>query len=606
MSAVVHPDPSESLEGYLRRIAEAEMWPDLADFLASFGLRYGRPLIEQARDVEERLGLPEGTLRDILPSATPKVPSRNWRFERHHCAPVCPGCISEGKPHHHSWRHTFVTACAEHGLKLVDECPMCRENFLPGRGGYDSCHCGCPLDRLPRHEAGLPEVALSALIAGDMQPARSALPPALAFRTPIDIGEFVYFLAGGEVETETGKHGKTPLPKTLEETAGFLAPAFAVLCDWPTGFEHTVSVRLSASDAPTAPMRLGKWYQRMMQFGGVAYADFRNALAGVVSREFNGAYVGGACPSGQPRDWISAAEAAKQLGIRAERLVDAVAKGVIDGEQHSSGFGHRHTMITRPTVEAIAANRGNFIDKTTAREFLGISRKQYDLIFSAGLFGASLPNSPPALVSGPHDLRALKEIVHRIAVGARACDGETITFKSLNLRFTTDISGLAAVYQRVADHSLRPVVNTTEGKLAAFHFSKAEVDKILAETRRGPGFTVQELARMTGWKDQCVAQWCKQGLIQHDEFPHAGKTGRVISMEALSRFQTEYVPVSILAAQLGTSPRHAMAKLSQAGVQTVGAFQEGGAWRGHLVSIAALGKLAIYQTVNSARKRGTA
>lgn len=121
----------------------------------------------------------------------------------------------------------------------------------------------------------------------------------------------------------------------------------------------------------------------------------------------------------------------------------------------------------------------------------------------------------------------------------------------MNLRFTTDISGFSAVYQRIAGHALQPLVNTTEGILAAFQFSKAEVDQVLAESSRRPGLKAQEVARMTGWKEQSVTQWCKQGLIQHDEFPHAGKIGRVIGREALCRFQTEYVPVSVLAAQLG-------------------------------------------------------
>ncbi|WP_281992814.1 TniQ family protein [Sulfitobacter geojensis] len=588
MSILVQPDRSESLEGYLRRFAEAEMWPDVSDFLGAFGLRYGRPLIEEAEEAERILELPKGTLKDILPSAAPTVPTRNWRFERHHSAPVCPDCISEGKPHHHSWRHSFVTACSDHGLRLVDECPMCGENFMPGRGGYDSCHCGCPLDRLPRNQALEAEVALSALISGDMHPARSALPPALAFRTPIDIGEFVYFLASVEIETETGKQGKTPLPKNLAEASAFLEPVFSTFCEWPTTFERSVSARLSNSVAATAPMRLGKWYQRLNAFNGQAYNDFRATLRQVVQREFDGAYAGGTNSPSDKWDWVSAAEAAKILHIRAERLVDAVAKQRIPGRKYASGFGHRHTMIHRDTVANIVQDRQRFIDKTAARELLGISRKQYDLLAEAGLTAHFILETLPPLVDGQHDSVAVKRFIADIASTAAEVEGTTVALKDLNLRFTTDAGALKEVFCRISNGRLRPAMGSTDGRFAEFRFSRKEVDTIIADVRHGPGLTIQQVAELTGWKDQCVAQWCKQGLIQHEEFPHAGKVGRIIRQEDLCSFQMEYVPVSTLACQLGTSARHLMTKLSDIGIETIGAFRDGTAWRGHLLKLSDL------------------
>ena len=138
-----------------------------------------------------------------------------------------------------------------------------------------------------------------------------------------------------------------------------------------------------------------------------------------MSREFNGAYAGDTCPSGQLRGWVSAEETAKQLGTQAERLVDAVARGAIGGEQYYRGFGHRHTVIEKVPVETISATRGNFIDNITARGILGISRKQYDLVLSVGFFYSSLPMTLPPLVSGPFDLASVKQIVQGIASRAR-------------------------------------------------------------------------------------------------------------------------------------------------------------------------------------------
>ena len=46
------PSPDESLDGFLRRLAEAELWPDVVWMLGSLDLQYGRQLIEDAARAE--------------------------------------------------------------------------------------------------------------------------------------------------------------------------------------------------------------------------------------------------------------------------------------------------------------------------------------------------------------------------------------------------------------------------------------------------------------------------------------------------------------------------------------------------------------------------
>jgi hypothetical protein len=559
-------------------------------------------MIEDAEKAEEVLELEPGTLAPISPAAASSDPSRNWRFERHHSAPVCPDCLAGGKPHHQSWRHVFVTCCVDHGIRLVDQCPMCQETFRPGEGGYDSCHCGCPLDRLERSDADDAELAISALIAGKMHPARAALPPSLAFRAPSDIADFIFFLASAGIDAVTGKQGKMPLPRTLEETHSFLGEASQLLCAWPTAFRGDVARRLREGDpsASSAPARLGRWYQRLMSFDGAAYVDFRKALGDVVGQEFDGAYVGGISVPSDVRVWISAAEAGRVLGIRAERIVEAVGKGQINGRLDTSGFGHRHTMLPRQEVEAVRENRNRFVSKSAAREHLGLLRKQYDLLTEAGALADCTPEDVPPLVDGDHDLHAMRQLVDSIAARAVETAEATVAFSDLNLRFTTDRAGLAEVFRRVLDGRLRPTADSIHGRLGEFRFRRGEVDAVLAEARRGPGMTVQQVAHLTGWKDQCIAAWCEQGLIAHDVYEHAGRTGRMISVESLSEFQSTYLPLSELAKQLGTTSRYLMRRLGELGVHPIGCFRDGKAWRGHLVPHSAVA-LAV---LGACRERG--
>ena len=213
----------------------------------------------------------------------------------------------------------------------------------------------------------------------------------------------------------------------------------------------------------------------------------------------------------------------------------------------------------------IAPNRRRFVGKSGAREFLGTSRKQYDLFVEAGGLARCIHDAPPPLVEGAHDLEAMRALVNGIAARAMGTTADTVSFADLNLRFTTDRAGLIKVFQQVINGRLRPVAGSTEGRLAAFRFCRAEVETVLTEVRRGPGLTVQQVAQITGWKEQCIAAWC-----------------------SLLRFQSMYLPLSELAKQMDTTSRYLIRRLNEVGIETVGAFQDGKAWRGHLVTQAAV------------------
>ncbi len=199
-----------------------------------------------------------------------------------------------------------------------------------------------------------------------------------------------------------------------------------------------------------------------------------------------------------------------------------------------------------------------------------------------------MPDEVPPLVDGPHDLEALTGIVQSIESGALKEAADTIAFRDLNLRFTTDRHALSEVLRRIIDGRIRPASGSVSGRLGGLRFCRAEVDAAMAEARRGPGLTVQQVAHLTGWKEQCIAAWCSQDLIQHEVYPHAGRTGRMITVESLLRFQATYLPLSDLARQMGTTSRWLIRRLGEVGVQTEGSFQDGQAWRGHLVAQSAV------------------
>jgi len=153
-------------------------------------------------------------------------------------------------------------------------------------------------------------------------------------------------------------------------------------------------------------------------------------------------------------------------------------------------------MIHRETVTQVAQNRQRFIDKTAARNLLGIFRKQYDLFTNSGVFARFVPENLPPLVDGQHDAVELKRFVDDIASNSAALEGQTVALQELNLRFTTDTSGLMKVFCRIADGRLRPASCSTGGCLADFQFSSAEViveDRAEIEPAPAESFEIGEV-----------------------------------------------------------------------------------------------------------------
>ncbi len=593
LARTTNPKPDESLLGFLRRLSTFNAFIDTGDFFSELGIRYGRPLIESIADLERKCGLPAGELAAIAPEAKPNDACREWQYDRRYSDPVCPMCIADGKVYHQSWRHTLVTACPEHKCRLEDTCPRCSEPLTPENGGHGKCSCGTDLSRLPVQTAPRHEVLISQLISGIPSSEVSGLPKQLVSSPPADIGRFVHFLASSFSTNRTGKALKTKLPRTVEEAVVLLEPVASLLENWPNGFEDHVRERLVNADPAlnSAPARLGNWYQRFMQFKDPAYEPFHKALGGVVSKEFSGTYLG-SLQVDESREWVSAKEAAQEIGITSQRLVEAVQKKQIAGKQSRSGYGHTHTVIPRLEVHNILADRERYCDGTTIRNLLGVSRKQLELLREAAVVSEIALEDRPPLIDGGFDRIALADRLARISASAVQRDGETISFVDLNLRRTTDRSVLIQIFQRIFDCEIVPVNANSEVLLGKFQYLKSDVERELSKGRFSKDWTAQDVARITGWKPQSVVHWCKLGLLEAREVSHGPNKGYLISPEQLAQFQSTFVPVAVLAGSRRTTSRRLLGLLAKSQIETYGAQKEAQTSRGHLVRLSDLMTLA--------------
>ncbi|WP_170575233.1 TniQ family protein [Ruegeria atlantica] len=588
----ITPEPDESLVGFLRREAREHGYLHVSEFFGLLGLPYGRPMVEALPKVADKLGVPLHQLEAIAPAEPATQRTLQWRFQRTHIDPYCPICLKENRFWRQSWRHCLVSACPIHHTRLEETCPRCDAVITTKIGGLQTCECGQDLSDRLAVEADPFEIWISELIAsgGCGSSFASGFGP-WCDDAPNDLASFVYFAATGSAETRTGKQGKTPLPKNLEETRSFLRLAEPLFQNWPSGFNEHVRIRLAEGDisANSAPAQLGKWYQRLMAFRGEAYEPFHDRLHQTVGQHFEGSYSVGVSSD---RAWISAAEASRQLGVRAERVVAAVAAGALRGRQSTSGYGHKHTMVPRDEVEVLIAGRDNYLSAKDAMAFLGVGKNQFNLMQEAGMVVREDADALPALVDGPFDLRKLKALQDQIRIGDRGeCHREAVAFRDINLRRTTDRSALLAFYKRISEGTIAPAYADQDSRLGDFRFAANDFTRALQTSVMAVQWTAHQIAKITGWKAEVVVHWCRTGFLASTSSPHASNEKFLISPQDLSAFQREYIPLADLARQKGTSSKALRNRLLAAGFDVVGEKKVGTTSRGALVRIADLSSI---------------
>lgn len=585
------PREDESLLGYIKRRSDAEGFPDAGGYLTMLGQAYGRAAFEKAGDLATALDLELSALEPLLPGNRPDDPALSWSFHRMHRDPVCPKCSAERGPRRKEWRHHLVAACAQHGCRLIDQCPGCEAPLTLTGDGYAGCLCGADYSAAEAEAATPLEIEVARLVAG--RPSRLAGID-LEQGDALDAVRTLWFLISHLARTRTGKEGKAPRPRTLEEARAFLARVEPILINWPHAFDDDVQQRWEAPGAEglTAAARLGSWYCGLLQLKGRLSDVLLSRCIDVVGSVCGDTYK--TSLHGGPSEWVSATEAGRLLGIRAERIVEAARGGFLAAKQGRSGTGHRHTIVRTQDVDVIRTLREEAATKEKVRTILGLSRKQFDLLEEASFFGEQCRTTQHPCVDGTYSLEQIRQATEQILNDIsrnQDVSERTISFREINLRRTTDRKALLHIYRRIADGEIRPVGGEQAGALGEAQFDAAEIDDVLQQYGGASAWTAGDVAKFTGWKPECVTGWCEQALIRATK----GKRGSLnvwqISEKALAEFQREFLVISDLAKEGDTSSRKILASLERHGITSVGSQPSGVSSRGHLLRTSDLSRI---------------
>lgn len=612
------PFANEALHSYMLRLAQGYGLQNSKQLLKAVSLKsrlsYDEQQLGRLGD-EFKLSIDELAAMNPTPEAGPIL---NLKYQRSACSPICPCCVEAAPYVRAFWDHELVTACPLHGVLLMDTCPGCGDSITRERESITHCLC-CNFsfagaDEKPAEDFDL---ALSALIAGTEHPARALLPLGLQSGSPpTDIAAFLIYLATHiQPRALSGRTGKEPRPKTIQESRDVLTRAWSALAQWPVGIEAFIETRIREGDGRSVHQRVGRWltvFQK--QFDQDNYRFFAEVVGRVLHESFDGGLrpsmrglmVG--AESADALQWFSAAEAARLLGVAPDILANLVIKQVVLGKVHHQDK-NRFVAIHRTTLDQIAAERAAYLSATEARQRLNVSKDFFERFTQAGGLRRYKRDERPVLVAGEFRLTDVDQVIQQLvgSVRKKPRASQLIGLQDICAKHGTSNSKIAGVLQDILQGIVRPVAHIDSlAGLAGLQFDNAEIKQRTRDNNPDVSLSVDDLAQVSGWKAGVIKKWIQGGYLKAVVERHGKAKRDVVPVSALIEFLLIHMPTAELAKQMNTKTQYLIQSWRPAKIEILVPPQEaGGGQRGLLVRNADLARAAQLRkpTINDLAKQ---
>lgn len=581
------PHADESFNGYLMRLAEENFLGSSTRLFQQVGIRYKARYSEvEVKTLAEAYGFDQDEV-ELAAFKSVWGGLKNARFLRSAQVPVCPYCLREQAYIRQAWNHVLVTACPIHRILLLAQCPECEAPITPGRGGYRSCSCSCEFADVKAPPADAASLFVATLLGG-----HAGVSLAGFVDLPDDIESFLLFLANLDFEIPHRKNAPINWVRALEINHA----AYAFAEDLPARFRTFVLNRVHAANKLESSRfiaNLGRWYFELNHtFAAEAYRPMREVAYRVllehaqapINRKMKqmGADLLGL------KSTYTAAEAARELGSSADRIVALVKSGQLKGVMLQGG-ANEYCLVARAEVEARKQAAAGFVSGKDLLKILGIGRRVRDRLLEVGLLTAAPAGQRPLFAKGDFRSAEADALLARLRLGAQRPHGDGLIMldEISGKRFSNQQTG--ELLRKIFAGEIKPVA-----RLPAVHGLKAfcfDEEVIMAAVKTAPRsieLTVIELTKITGWKHETIKSWIEQGFLPSRREP-GSKRRTFVALADLLSFLSNYVVAGDAADRLGSKTLWLMKPLQTAGVFARGAHETAsGNQRGVLFSVDAL------------------
>lgn len=593
LSITFPPKADESPLGYYRRLAADNAlwsWKELARMAGVSPSRTG--LLSRPDDLAEILDL-ELSWTHALTQREAK--QRAWRgLHRHGHDAICPACLQESVHLKETWEHAYAVACPNHGTLLVDQCPACGDFLSHDRDRIELCRCGHDLRCVATEGATQAQHWLASLLSTEGE-SSGGVEPHIAGADVSGLVLLVRTLCQQFDTTVVGPRRNSAAPRSVQDAINFLRPLEALLVDWPHRFEAHVAERIAAGspDARTLNALLGRWYQQLK--GAAASGPlqaFLKVVIEVAARDFNGVVDHLVAAELCLGSHLPVAEAAKRLGIGRDTLVQHLKAGKAHYRTRRLGTRGLCYEMPQEEVDRLKEERARWLSIESAAAHLGIGPSILARMGEAGLVVVDVNWRTDLKKGGAVLTESLATFEARARAHVRKAKTaeSTIAVKELTSRRIGDKKAIESVLRAISNGELCAVA--AGEKLGSLRYKVSEVKRYFGRPVLDAGLSVNQLAKLTGWKWESVRHWIDEGLLGSHEIVLRGQACTVVMPEQLLAFSQSYVPLSTLAHSLETKSSALLERLGD--IQLLGGKRlPSGAVRGALVRLSDLAQAAL-------------
>ena len=495
----------------------------------------------------------------------------------------CPICLQENAYWRFEWELPDLNTCSRHGIRLVDRCAQCGKKLHWRSYGLTHCDCGHDLRSIEIEPATENEIILSRnFVASLGVPNNWARLRFIRHLSPLQLLKLVRYL---------GNLDANPLLSTtrvrgISQVGSAFANAANYMVDWPANYHRHLSKLRSAALLETNPASLnqifGRTYERLfIELVGPEFQFVRDAFEQYIQSNWRW-YL---CSRNQRiseetrsrMEWIPAAQAARELQVRASTIKEMVALKKMAGYTNVTVTGRSQVVIHVDEIRKWKLHSSDMSTLTDASAILGISDKRLlELVESNVISPISRPESGK---SGQWQFSkvSLTKLLD-IAGNAPICDANDIaryiTVRGLFRSWKRGENSFPKLINAVAEKKLRVAGQYKSGRgISRWLFDRSDyrkwrgVDFDFDSDGSANSFNAQQVSQLLAIKEEVAYQLIRNKIVKSEIKYQNGKRISIVKEEELIEFKRRFVFNSHIAQQLEIQPRDLLEKLTRLGVR---------------------------------------
>ncbi|HEV2681401.1 MAG TPA: TniQ family protein, partial [Rhodanobacter sp.] len=371
---------------------------------------------------------------------------------------ICPTCVDDNGHIEALWDLAWVTACPVHARKLLDTCPVCSTRFSWSRPGIAKCPQGHDVSKLICVEATREEVAIARFLAvklyGEVVPGQPE-PTEGSHLSAMPLYETCRLAAKlvncQSMRTSTTKRTVRGCSNLISH-AGSMTSLHALLCgstrdremlfetlsiDPMTGAKHrsfhaAFHWLLTLFPKERAVEIMSPLLKELFTF---AAEHWPHSRLGRTAEAFQ--------PFVVPSKWMSAAAAAKRIGVIDYKITQGIATGDIPHKQVSDKLTHHVVVPVAWVVEQAAVLKRSMHSKRLRKRF-SFSTRVLEILRENRIYTPSLKANSGQILE--HDIRLLaNRLLHGSTDKINSASTCDVTFHDLMYGHASDTSKAAMV-----------------------------------------------------------------------------------------------------------------------------------------------------------------